>query len=380
MKILVNTRLLLKDKLEGIGWFTFETLKRIVTDHPEHEFLFLFDRPYSQEFVFAKNVTPLVYGPPARHPLLYLIWFECVLPRVIKKTGAQLFLTPDGYLSLRSKIPTLQVVHDINYEHYPQFIPTAARWYLQFMFPRFVKRADRIATVSEFSKKDIIHHYHYNESKIDIVYNGAGEKFLPVGQEIAEKTKALYSGGKPYFFYVGSLHPRKNISNLLTAFDDFKSATRSDMKLLIAGKAYWWNHTMEKAYQKIIHKEDIIFTGRVEDDVLKHLMASAFTLTYVSLFEGFGIPLLEAMCCEIPVITSNTSSMPEVGGKAALFADPADPGSISDAMKRLWSDPNLRTTLVENGKIQRQKFHWNKTAELLWKSITALCKEKGIPV
>jgi glycosyltransferase involved in cell wall biosynthesis len=378
MKIVVNTRLLIKDRLEGIGWFSYETLKRIVQHHPEHQFYFIFDRTYSKDFVFSKNVTPLVFSPPARHPFLYLIWFEWVLPRVLKKVNADLFITPDGYLSLNTKTPTLQVVHDINYEHYPQFIPLIARWYLQWFFPKFIKRADRIVTVSEFSKQDIVNHYGYNESKIDIVYNGANEIFSPVHTDIIQQTRSLFSNGKPYFFYVGSLHPRKNIINLLAAFDQFKTSTQSDMKLLIAGKAYWWNADMEKGYKKIIHKEDIIFTGRVDSETLKNLMASAYALTYVSLFEGFGIPILEAMYCDVPVITSNTSSMPEVGGNAAIYVDPTNISSISDALTKLWTDKPLRNNLIEKGRIQRNKFSWNYTSDRLWQSILKLCEEKKL--
>jgi glycosyltransferase involved in cell wall biosynthesis len=374
MRIVVNTRLLQKDNLEGIGWFTFETFKRITVNHPEHQFYFLFDRPYSDDFIFSQNITPLVYGPPARHPVLYYIWFEWVIPKVLKKTGADLFISPDGYLSLSAKTPTLQVVHDINYEHYPLFIPAFARKYLQYYFPKFVKRANRIATVSEFSKQDVINHYGYDGAKIDVVYNGVNEIYGPVSSEVVTATRKQYSDGKPYFFYVGSLHPRKNIINLLKAFDEFRKSNHSDAKLLIAGKAYWWNAEMEKEYKNIIHKEDIVFTGRVDTTTLKNLLASAFAVTYVSLFEGFGIPIIEAMYSDVPVITSNTSSMPEVGGNAALYVDPKNYLSITEAMQKLWNDKIIRHTLIENARIRRKEFSWDKTAKLLWESIEKTVK------
>lgn len=129
MKIAVNTRLLLHGKLEGIGWFSYENLKRITTGHPEHQFYFLFDRPYHRDFIFSDNVIPLVAGPPARHPVLYYIWFEFTVRRLLKKIGADLFLSPDGYLSLGSKIPSIAVFHDLNFEHYPGDLPLAERWY-----------------------------------------------------------------------------------------------------------------------------------------------------------------------------------------------------------------------------------------------------------
>lgn len=372
MNIVVNTRFLLKDKLEGIGWFTYETLKRITVNHPEHTFYFLFDRPYSKEFIFSKNIIPLVYGPPARHPILYYIWFEWIVPKILKKYKADIFISTDGHLSLSTKTTSLQVVHDINYAHYPKFIPFVARKYLEIYFPKFIKRADRIATVSEFSKQDIISHYGYSSSKIDVVYNGANEEYCPVSEDVVNTTRKRYSDGKPYFLYVGSLHPRKNIGNLLQAFDKFKIETKAPLKLLIVGKAYWWNNEMENIYKKIVLKEDIVFIGRVDTNVLKNLLASSLAVTYVSIFEGFGIPVLEAMYSGVPVITSNTSSMPEVGGNAALYVDPFNINSISEALKKVFYDENLRKTLIENAKIRKQEFTWNKTAEKLWKSIEEL--------
>ena len=114
MKIAVNTRLLLKDKLEGIGWFSYESLKRICIAHPEHEFVFIFDRPYSEEFIFADNVTPVVVGPPARHPFLYILWFEISVAKVLRKHNVDVFLSTDGYLSLSTKVPSIAVLHDLN--------------------------------------------------------------------------------------------------------------------------------------------------------------------------------------------------------------------------------------------------------------------------
>ncbi|NNC84672.1 MAG: glycosyltransferase family 1 protein, partial [Bacteroidia bacterium] len=122
MTIAVNTRLLLKDKLEGIGWFTYQLFLRIVRQHPEHTFLFLFDRKWSKEFVFAENVIPVKINPPARHPILWHWWFNVSVPRVLKKYNVDLFVSPDGYLSLNTNVPSLQVIHDLNFEHFPNFV------------------------------------------------------------------------------------------------------------------------------------------------------------------------------------------------------------------------------------------------------------------
>src|SRR3954471_1708357 len=158
MLIAVNTRLLLKDKLEGIGWFTYESLKRITKSHPEHQFLFLFDRPFAEEFIFSDNVSPIVVGPQARHPFLWYWWFEQSLPKILHKQEPDLFLSPDGFLPLSYSSPAgikkckfLPVIHDLYFEHYPQEIPFLASKFFKRYFQQYVKKANRIATVSEYS-------------------------------------------------------------------------------------------------------------------------------------------------------------------------------------------------------------------------------------
>jgi len=367
--IAVNTRFLLKDRLEGIGRFSYEVLKRIVINHPEHQFYFIFDRPYSEEFIFAKNVTPVVIFPPARHAFLFIWWFELSIPRVLKRIKPDLFLSPDGYLSLRTSVPSCQVIHDLNFEHFPEYIPFMARKHYLHYFPKYARKAKHIITVSEYTKKDITNLYKIPAEKITVAYNGISGFFSPCNADEITQTQKEYTGGNPFFLFVGSLHPRKNIGNLMTAFDAFRKKTNASVKLLIAGQAYWWNKDMEKTYQNMQFREDVIFTGRIDNPTLRKLYGSALALTYVSLFEGFGLPIAEAMQCHTPVICSNTTSMPEVGGDAALYADPLSADSICDAMLKVYHEPGLRKQMVEKGIKQVEKFNWDHTEESVWKCI-----------
>lgn len=369
MKIAVNTRLLIKNRLEGIGWFTYETLLRITKDHPEHQFYFIFDRPYDKSFIFSENVTPLVLSPPARHPLLFIIWFELRLPGLLKKIKPDLFLSPDGYLSLTSDIPSLAVFHDLNFEHYPKDIPFAPRRHYLYFFPKFARKAKRIATVSEFSKHDIHSQYGINPSKIDVVYDGANESFGPLDESSKTAVREKYTGGNQYFVFIGSLHPRKNLSNLFRAYDLFREKNGYDVKLLIVGAKMWWTGDIEKAYNGMIHKKDVVFSGRLNSSELGRVLGSALALTYVSYFEGFGIPIVEAFRCGVPVITSNVTSMPEIAGDAAVLSDPFDPQSIADAMEQVATDPQLRKRLIEAGTHRKEEFTWKRTADRLWNSI-----------
>jgi len=374
LKIAVNTRLLLKNKLEGIGWFTFETLSRIVRQHPEHTFYFIFDRKYDDSFVFAPNVKAIVAPPQARHPLLYFLWFEFVIPRILKKIGADLFLSPDGYLSLRSRTKQVAVFHDLNFEHYPKDLPLIERWYYRTFFLKYARKATRLATVSEFSKSDIIECYHIDSEKIDVVYNGANILYHPISDLEKKQTRAKFAKGCEYFICVGSVHPRKNIVNLFKAFELFKNANVSQIKLLVVGLRKWWTKEMQLSLNKMKHKTDVVFTGRVGNDDLFQLMGSALALTYVSYHEGFGIPILEAFCCDTPVITSAITSMPEVAGDAALLIDPFSPLSIAAAMKEINEDGDLREKLIALGRLRRELFSWQKTADNLWECIEMATK------
>lgn len=369
MIIAVNTRLLLPGRLEGIGWFTYETLERITRLHPEHTFYFIFDRPFSKEFIFASNVKPIICGPQARHPFLFYIWFEWVLPKVLRRIHADLFLSPDGYLSLRSQVPALAVIHDLNFEHHPEGMPRIISWYYKKFFPLFARKAKRIATVSEFSKNDIAGLYRISNDNIDVVYNGVNERYHPVDDEVKRKTREKYSGGRKYFVCVGAILARKNLRNLFLAYDLFRKNSLTDAALLIVGAKMWWTSEMQQTLDSMTFRKDVIFTGRLNADELNDVLASSIALTYVSYFEGFGIPLLEAFRCGVPAISSDVTSMPEVAGDAAILCNPFDPSAIAAAMKKVAEDEILQKTLIEKGHLRLKEFSWDKTAALLWESI-----------
>jgi len=367
--IAVNARFLLDGRLEGIGWFTYETLKRLVAWHPEIDFIFFFDRPYHQKFVFADNVTPVVLFPPARHPILFYCWFEFAVSKALKKYRADIFISTDGFLSLKTSVPTLLVIHDLAHVHFPEQVKYIEQRYYNFFMQRFAQKAARIATVSEYSKQDIHQQYAIPLEKIDVVYNGARESFIPISTDLQEQIKNKYASGKPYFFYIGSVHPRKNIHRLIRAFDQFKKRTNAPLKLLIAGRFAWQTGKVKEAFDQAQHQQDIDFLGYVKDEDVPLLMGSAYALTYISLFEGFGIPLLEAMNCNIPVITSNVSSMPEVINNAGLTVSPTSIEEIVSTMAKLYKNASLHEELSLNAQQQRLKFSWDLTTQRLEKSL-----------
>ncbi len=366
MKIAVNTRLLIKDKLDGIGWFTYETVKRIAQNHPEHNFYFFFDRPFADEFIFSENITPIILKPKARHPVLWYVWFEYSVRRTLKKINADLFLSPDGYLSLGSKVKSIAVIHDINFYRRPKDLPFFSRHYYNRFFPKFAKKSCRIVTVSEYSKSDIMSAYRIKPELIDVVYNGCNTAFHPLSEIIKNEVKLKYTNGKNYFIFIGTMHPRKNIAGLFKSFELFKDETGSDFKLMIVGEKYFMTKDIEKTYANSKYKTDIIFMGRLSPELLHKVLASAFAEIFIPFFEGFGIPIIEAFNCGVPVICSDRTSMPEVAGDAAVLVNPEDIHSVKDAMKRIVEDSDMRNRLIEKAKQRKELFSWDKTAEKLW--------------
>jgi len=370
LQIVVNTRLLIQNKLDGIGWFSYQTLKRITQNNPDVHFVFLFDRDYNEEFIFSDNITPLVLGPQARHPFLYYAWFHLSVKNLLNRMNPDLFLSPDGFLSPGAKCKQLPVIHDINFLHNPKDLKPLTSKYYNHFFPKYAKQGTRIATVSEYSKNDISENYQIDSNKIDVVYNGINEGFAPLSDPSQQIIREKYSHGKPYFLFVGSQSPRKNLNRLIAAFDLFKEQSQSDYKLVLVGAVYSSEGDVKRVIDKSKFKNDIIFTGRQPQEELEKIMASAFALAFVPYFEGFGIPIVEALQCEVPVICSRTTSMPEIIDNAGLLVNPYEVNSISNGMLELFNNSSLRNQLIEKGKERKNLFSWDKSADLLWNSIT----------
>lgn len=375
MTIAVNTRFLLSGCLEGYGYFINEVFRRIVKAHPEHQFIFIFDRPYEQEFVFEKNVTPVVAGPPARHPLLWKFWYNYKVPALLRKYKASVFVSCDGFCSLRTKLPQCLVVHDLAFLHYPGFIKRSHLSFYKKYTPKFLQKAAAVATVSAFSKNDILQQYTVTEEKINVVYSAAKNIFRPLDLPAKQKIKDDYTGGAEYFIYAGSIHPRKNLMNLLKAFSVFKKRLQSNMKLVIAGRLAWQYESFEASLKAYKYRSDVILTGYVEEEKLAGLIGAAYGMVYPSFFEGFGVPPLEAMQADVPVITSSGTAMEEILGDSALYAAPASHTAIAEKMMLLYKDEGLRKQLIEKGRLTANKYSWDKTASLLWQSV---CKAAGI--
>lgn len=371
MRIAVNTRFLLKNRLEGYGYYIHQLMQRITEAHPEHEFLFLFDRPYDTSFIYQKNVSAKVIGPQARHFLAFKFWYDIQLTIAAKKFKANIILSLDGFCSLTTKTPQILAVHDLAYIHYPNFLPSRHLWFYKIYQKKFLQKATQIVTVSKYSKQDIVQQFKIEEQKISIISNAAREQFVPINFEDKEYAKRHYAQGCEYFLFVGGIHPRKNLMQLLKAFSIFKKRQLSSMKLVVAGKLAWKYQDILEKLKTYKYKEEVILLDYIPERELAKVTAAAYALIYPSYFEGFGVPIIEAMQCGVPIACSNTSSMPEVAADAALYFNPNNEAEIAEQMMLLYKNEQLRSNLIEKGFKQAAKYNWNNSAKQLWQLIEA---------
>ena len=368
MRIGINTRSLLGQKLEGFGNYTLELVKRITENQPNHTFVLYFDRPVDPQFSFGPNVICRTVFPPTRHPFLYIIWFQWSLKRAIRQDNLDIFWSPDGMFPLGLQIPVLTSIHDLNFEHYPLDLPKWVAWYYKKYFPRFAKGADKIVTVSNTTKQDIISSYQIPSEKISVIYNGVSSIYKPFSIQEKETVQQQLGFQAPYFLFVGSLHPRKNIHRLLQAFQLY-AQTEDTYQLVIVGAAMWNDQSFE--IESVVAKR-IHFKGHIETKTLAAIMAAATAFVYVPYFEGFGMPLAEAMATQTPIIAGNKSCLPEIAADAALYADPFDVEAIAKAMKELKNDVALQAQLIESGKQRVLAFDWDHAAQKVWQEIQQL--------
>lgn len=373
MKIAVNTRLLLPGRIDGIGRFSQEILRHLARKHPEIEFYFLFDRKYDPRFLFSANVRPVILPPQARHPLLWSIWFQQSVRRFLLKNKPDLFLSPDGFLPYNTGITSIAVIHDLNFESDENFLPSTLSNYYRKHIRESACLADAVITVSNWSAREIIRKYNIQNHLIHVVPNGLGEQFHPLDKENQQMVRNKFTAGAPFILYSGSITPRKNIPGLLEAYALFASDF-PEFRLVIAGSPLHGYRNLPSLCKQLGIEKHVIFTGTVSDVDLAGLTASAELLALVSHYEGFGLPVIEAMACRTPVVCSGTTALREVAGDAAYLVRPDAPVEIASAFREIVANPELRANLIDKGLKRAGLYNWEKSAERLWDVILKTVK------
>lgn len=263
----------------------------------------------------------------------------------------------------------ITTIHDMTYILYPETMDKRNLKRITDDIDYSVNRSDKIITVSESSKRDIIRYLNVPEEKIEVVYNGVEYDRFAKSNNNQDKLKVMQKYNLPqnYILYMGTLEPRKNIESIVRSYSVLKKNYNNEIKLVIAGKKGWLFENIFNLVESLKLQDDVIFTDYVDevDKAAIYQMANLFV--FPSIYEGFGIPVLEAMASSVPVITSNVSSLPEVAGDAAILVEPKDVNSIAKNMHKILSNNDLRDKLICKGHIQAKKFTWEASAEKLYK-------------
>jgi len=260
--------------------------------------------------------------------------------------------------------PTVVTVHDISYELFPEFFHPIERKRMQFLIPFSMRRATYILTVSEFSKQSIVETYGLSPERILVTYNGVSSVFRPLEKSSIplERLERFYIR-PPFILGVGNLQPRKNLVRLLHAYASLRTRRSPPHRLVLVGQSAWQGHRVREEIDRLGLADWVVLPGYLSNEDLVALYNLADVFVYPSLYEGFGLPVVEAMACGTPVITSHVSSLPEVAGDAVLFVDPLSEREIFMAMEQLIDDPDLRIRLRIAGIARARKFSWRITAE-----------------
>ena len=366
MIIAVNTRLRKETQPDGYEKFLFTCLSQLTKKNPQHQFLFIFDKPYDESLSFAKNVVAIVAGPETSNRLKLQYWFNFKIPALLRKHKADVFVSMEGISSLRTKIPQCLAVTDLGFLHQPALQKKWLAGFYKKFTPAFLAKAKTIVTVSEFAKSTLINHYKIDTARVDIIYPGVDEIFKPEGWDEKEVIKEKFTEGKAYFLFSGNINSNSNHINLLKAFSFFKKRQKSNMMLLIAGMA---DEQFVKDLKTYKFRDEVKLLENLSAEVLAKIMAAAYAMVYPVFYSDLALPALQAMKCNTPVIVSNTGALPSICGNAALYCKPEDFNDIAEKMMLVFKDEDKVKKLVAAGKLQIQKYNWDNAAAMLMQGI-----------
>lgn len=364
MRIAINTLSLNRTKA-GMGNYIFNLINSLASIDKKNEYyVFVSDKNKQFFDIRQKNFRIINAGKAVTKNFRRLMWEQLSLPKYIKKHKIDVLHSPGFVIPFLSKAKNILTIADMTFISHPKVHTLVKRFYFGLFMPPSIRKTDKILSISKSTKKDISDMLNINAGKIEVTHLSYGKEFKILDKKNAKGFLSdNYSIDYPFILFVGMIEPRKNLKRVLKAFSQLKKQETIPQKLVIVGKKGWMYKGIFKTVKRLGLEKEIIFTGYVPDNDLVKFYNSADVLVYPCLYEGFGIPILEAMACECPVITSNVSSMPEVAGDAALFVNPIKTDEIASAMKKVITNKKLQKKLREKGKLQCSKFSWKKTAE-----------------
>ncbi len=351
----------------GLGRYALSLAEALHTAYPHqtHMFANIAEAlPFPPELAAAPRTTVQVGYKPWRLAVLtgqfLTMRFDRLLPKEI-----DLFHSTEHLLFPTRRIPVVLTVHDLIYKLFPEYHKRLNYWYLNIAMPVFVKRAEHIIAVSESTKADVVQHYQVNPSKITVIYEAAAPHFVPQSAEKIAAVRESYALPKQYIVTVGTIEPRKNLARLVETLRRLR-AQWPDLHLVVVGSDGWLTDYFYQAVERTGMQAYIIQPGFIPDDDLPAVIAGAQCAVTPSLYEGFGLPVLEAMAVGVPVACSNTGSLSEVAGEAANLFDPTRTDAIVEAVAAVLSDKGRAAAMRQAGLAQASRFSWERTATETW--------------
>lgn len=353
----------------GISQYAANVVRCLLDQAPQHAFVAFVNRA-DAAWVQSWHPRLEVVALPdwTGHPVASIFWHIAALPRMLRRHGCDLVFMPAGNrrLAWSYGVPSVGTVHDFSQLHVPQKYDAARMFYIMRVLPRMMRRLTRVISVSESTRRDLESFARVPRARIRVIYNGADlQRFAPRTRAAARaELPADLAIPDPYVLYIARLeHPGKNHVRLLEAFAALKRETALPHKLVLVGGRWNGAEIIEARVRELGLTDQVVFPGFVPNEAIPALYAAADALAFPSLFEGFGIPVLEAMASGTPVCAANTSSIPEVVGDAGLLFDPLDVPAMTASLTRLLQDRSLRERLIAAGIARASRFTWDASAK-----------------
>lgn len=349
--------------IAGLGRYTQELMTALLALDSENEYVAFYNRPSDARVDPPLDRLPHITTDLATKPwrMTALLSHFVRVPQDRMFPEIDLFHATDHLLPRLARVRSVFTLHDLVFRFYPHTHKALNRWFLTLMMPRFLKAADAVIAVSEHSKRDAIQIYGIDEAKITVIYEGVHARFRRESADSMAAVRHRYGLPERYILSVGTIEPRKNLTSLLEAYHNLKKG-RSESGLVIVGKKGWLYADFFRRLHELGLEDEVLFPGFVPDDDLPAFYSAADLFVFPSLYEGFGLPVLEALACGTPVVASNTASLPEVAGEAALLVDPSSVEALVRAMLDVLNSSELRDDLRARGPIQAAKFTWQRAA------------------